>query len=172
MISFVEWIRQWRFSNHEFNDLAYEINHRWTTFPSRKDLDNHYYLRTWLENNGASENMLATFDNAWRIYEQEREHSDQEGEGVKIKRVDISFSKNNDALPLERKNAKEMERPEHVVTISLSVAELQSLMSCLDMTSDYVHWKGFIKGERNSRYDFNLLDLESIRHKLDSASRG
>jgi hypothetical protein len=116
--------------------------------------------------------MLATFDNAWKIYEQERDQSNHEGEGVKIKRVDISFNKNNEALHIERKNEKERERPEHMVTISLTAAELQSLRSCLDMTSDYVHWKGFIGGDPNSRYNFNPRHVESIRNKLDSVSGG
>jgi uncharacterized protein YozE (UPF0346 family) len=167
MTSFLEWIQQWKFSDHKFNDLAYEINHRWTTFPSRNDLNNHHYLRSWLENNGASENMLMIFDQAWNIYEQEKDqHSDRPG--TKIKRIDISVSKRNGAFANSQSNGTLKSGPEHrELNLSLSKEELTVFKACLDLTYDYVHWRQF-SGIEDSRYTLDIEYLNSIRNKLES----
>ena len=169
MISFVEWIQQWKFSNYAFKDLAYEINHRWAAFPTRTDLNNHHYLRNWLENNGASEDMLMTFDKAWIIYEQEKDLATDQP-GTKIRRVDISLSKHEEPLDVPpAKGNLESGISDHGLRITLTDNEISTLRSSLELTYDYINWMRFSRVQ-NSRYSLNTQHLDSIRDKLESCN--
>ena len=171
MISFVEWIQQWRFSKHEFADLAYAINHRWTNFPSRTDLDNFHFLRTWLENNGASEKMLDVFEKAWIIYEQEKHQTNNEIPGAKIRRVDISVAKQDDSPRSTQVNdGTEKIETKQVFHLRMSQKEKEALMSCIKLSYDYLDWVGFL-GVADSRYNLSRQHLGSLKVKLNLIDR-